>query len=165
MFNIFSNKFIISEKEKLFLLNWVFKNEHKFILNQFGPHRKFYSFDNDSEVPSLFYEVRNRIIKKQNIKKWYPEPIFGNYIGWISEGGFIHKHKDPNTYHGYHTRYNVFLSIPLKGGNPIYSDKIIPVKEREYICCKSGTEFHQSNPVIGNKPRVVISYGFILPSL
>jgi hypothetical protein len=153
---------IITEEERIFLLNWISENEHKFFSNDFGPHRKVHFFDFNSEAPSLLYEIKDRIIERENIKKWYPEPMLGNYIGWISNGGFIQRHTDPNPKDGDHIRYNLFLSVPHQGGLPIYSDKIISVKDRDYIRCNSGLEFHQSQIVVGDKPRIVISYGFIL---
>jgi len=156
-------KLIITKKEQLLLLDWTFKNEHKFIPNCLGPYRKYYPFDNDQETPSLFFEIKERIIKKEKIKKWYPEPDIGNYIGWISNGGVIHRHIDSNPDYGNHIRYNLFLSVPNEGGYPIYNNQVIPVKESQYIRCNSGLYFHESQKVIGDKPRIVISYGFILP--
>ena len=154
---------IITEKERLFLLNWIYKNEFKFKPNDFGPNRKAYFFDQDLETPSLFYEVRNRIIQRENINQWNPEPLLGNYVGWISNGGFIHRHIDSNPDYGNHIRYNLFISVPNEGGYPIYDNKVIPIKEGQYIRCNSGLYFHESQKVIGDKPRIVISYGFILP--
>jgi hypothetical protein len=154
---------IITEEERLFLLKWVTQNEYKFVPNNFGPSRKVYFFDSDIETPDLVYEIRDKIIEKENITKWYPEPLLGNYVGWISDGGFIHRHIDPNQECGNHIRYNLFISIPNEGGYPIYDNQVIPVKERQYIRCNSGLYFHESQKVIGDKPRIVISYGFILP--
>lgn len=154
---------IITEEERLLLLNWTIKNENKFNKNELGPQRKVYFFDSDLETPDLVYEIRDRIIERENITKWDPEPLLGNYVGWISNGGFIHRHIDSNQEYGNHIRYNLFLSIPNEGGYPIYNNQVILVKESQYIRCNSGLYFHESQKVIGDKPRIVISYGFILP--
>lgn len=127
MFAIFNNK-IISQKEKNILLEWIYKNENKFIQNPNGQHRKYYKFSYDNRVPKLFFEIKSRIIKRENIKVWCIEPVYADYIGIISDGGFIHEHTDENYKNLNHVRYNLFLSVPKKGGYPIYNGKKITSK-------------------------------------
>lgn len=161
MFGIFDNK-IISQKEKNILLEWIYENEYKFIQNPNGQNRKYYKFSYDIEVPKLFFEIKNRIIKREKIKFWCVEPIYADYIGIISNGGFIHEHIDENYKNLNHVRYNLFLSIPDKGGDPIYNGKKLKMKECYYLKCNSGKEMHSCEVVRGNKPRIVISYGFLI---
>lgn len=163
MFSLLKPK-IITKKEQNFLLSWTYQNESKFESNPVGPNRKFYSFNNDLNIPSLLFEIKDRIIQKENIKIWTNEPMYGDYIGWISENGFIHEHKDLNVGSLSHIRYNLFLSVPKKGGEPIYNSKKINYYERMYFKCNSGNEMHSCEKVIGKKPRIVISYGFLIPS-
>jgi hypothetical protein len=156
---------LISIEEQKYLLSWIKSIEHKFKENGYSPHRKYFVFNNNSSCPYLLYDIKNRIIKKENLENWREEPYLGDYIGWISNGGMIHHHIDPNC-KGirrtlYHVRYNLFLSIPENGGTPMYDNKIINAKERECVMCKSGEEYHSCQKVIGEKPRIVISYGFL----
>lgn len=164
MFN-FLRKDIITKEEQSLLLNWVYDNECKFIINPNGSNRKFYSysFDFSPQTPILLYKIKQRIIKKEKIKKYLEEPRFGDYVGWITDGGFINRHKDKNFGDLNHVRYNLFLSVPHRGGDPIYNNWKITPKERKYYKCNSGNEFHSCKRVIGSKPRIVISYGFLVP--
>ena len=57
MFGIFNNN-IITEKEKDILLEWTYENEHKFIQNEMGSHRKYYRFTHESESPDSFLMLR-----------------------------------------------------------------------------------------------------------
>ena len=165
MFGIFENK-IISKEEKNTLLVWTYKNEYKFIQNSMGPHRKYYCFTKESGVPRLFFDVKRRILERENIKSWIEEPMYMDYIGWITDGGFIQQHKDGeyNLSVGLlrHVRYNLFLSVPNKGGDPVYNERKLRMKERNYVKCNSGSEYHRCEPVRGNKPRIVISYGVLI---
>ncbi len=82
-------------------------------------------------------------------------------------GGQLHKHIDDfdNDYDKnlIHTRFNVYVQIPIKGGYPIYNNKLLKLKERTYICCRSGIDEHYCEKVEGDRERVVLSYGFLLP--
>ena len=80
-------------------------------------------------------------------------------------GGELHLHTDPNPKDTnlYHTRFNVYVQIPKKGGLPIYNNQVCNLKERTYICCRSGIDKHCCQKVEGDKERIVISFGFLLP--
>ena len=161
MFGLFNNK-IISGKENQILLEWIYTNQYKFIQNPMGPYRKYYRFSEDPYIPKLFFEIKDRIIKKEKIKNWYLEPMYKDYVGIITNGGFIHEHQDANYLGLSHIRYNLFLSIPKSGGTPVYGGKRLKMKEREYLKCLSGKEKHSCKIVVGDKPRIVISYGFLI---
>jgi len=152
---------LISKSECDLLLDWIYQNKGLFKPNLKGLNRKYYVFSKRPYVPKLLYEIKNRIIEKENITHWHPEPVYEDYIGWISDGGFIHEHKDENLHGFKHVRYNLFLSVPEKGGDPIYNGKRMEFSERSYIKCNSGNELHSCEPVIGKKPRIVVSYGFL----
>ena len=168
MINIFNH--IISKKEQKILLEWIYENEDKFTSNPAGPERKFYSFGDDPTFPQLFLDVKRRILEKENVKPFSEKPYsrkgdpYKDYIGWVSHGGHIHPHQDPTEEPYQHVRYNLFLSTPKKGGRPIYDGKKLRMRERSYIRCNSGNELHGSDLVLGNKPRIIVSYGVLLKS-
>ena len=162
MFGLFQNK-LITKNERQFMLDWIYRNEHLFNSNPNGLHRKYFIFSNHQQTPKLFFEIKSRITQRENITCWYQEPMYQDYIGWVSNGGFIHNHKDNNVNGMKHIRYNVFLSVPKEGGDPVYNGKRMRFSERSYVRCNSGDEFHSCEPVIGAKPRIVISYGFLTP--
>ena len=58
------------------------------------------------------------------------DSIDGFFISYSEEGHKVHLHKDKNPDKDtYHVRFNVMISKPNRGGNPIINDKTIKVKE------------------------------------
>lgn len=106
--------------------------------------------------------LRNNAYKQINIDFFEEEPVFGIFLGLNLEGGSVHKHTDP-TQNGYtHTRINFLLSKPYEGGNPIINCKIYEIDEGcSWINLASKWE-HNSTPVRGNKPRIVLSLGSLV---
>ena len=69
------NKIII-EKERVFLLNWIFENEDFFETNGAGPYRKLLNINKFKNVPSLFFEIKERILKEEEINEWELDSFF-----------------------------------------------------------------------------------------
>jgi hypothetical protein len=157
------NETIISKKELNFILKFIDINVDLFQENGVSPNRKFITLLKESNTPNLFFDIKKRILDKENIMNNYiDDSTYGDYIGCITNGGKIHYHNDP-TISGYdHIRFNLFLSIPEKGGFPIYNGITIPVIVGDYVRCNSSKEYHECEMVEGDIPRIVISYGIYL---
>lgn len=153
------SNFITNEEQKI-LLNWIFENHNNFRENGYG--RKFgvvYDFEN---YPNLIYILRERIVKIENIQNFLEEPCFRDYVGINTEGGQIHYHTDPNKDDYVHTRYNIVLSYPESGGESIYDGVINKLYEKLIWKCIAGKIFHGSTVVVGKKPRITLSLGFLI---
>jgi hypothetical protein len=157
------NENIISKKELNFILAFINANENLFEENGVSPNRKFITLLKESNTPNLFFDIKKRILDKENITNNYIEDsAYGDYIGYITNGGKIHYHNDP-TISGYdHIRFNLFLSVPKKGGFPIYNGITIPVIVGDYVRCNSSKEYHECEMVEGDIPRIIISYAIFL---
>lgn len=157
------NKSIISKKELNFILKFIDINRDLFEENGISPNRKYLTLHKKLNPPSLFFEIKKRILDRENIiNNYIDDSTYGDYIGYITNGGKIHYHKDP-TINGYdHIRFNLFLSVPEKGGFPIYNGITIPVSIKDYVRCNSSEEYHECEMVEGDIPRIVISYGIYL---
>lgn len=115
----------------------------------------------------LVTEVKKRVMQLENIK--YPiidDPDVGDWFGITDEDAFVEPHTDPtreelNDY--YVRRYNVIISMPHEGGQPIYDGEVLDVKERGMWMCNASTVTHASVPNVGSRMRVNISYGFLVP--
>ena len=83
----------------------------------------------------------------------------------MSKGGKLPTHKDANQNNNQliHVRYNIYVQIPLKGGLPVYNNQIIKLKERNYICCRSGIDSHSCLEVEDDRERIVLSFGYLVP--
>jgi len=154
-------KNFISNQEKEILVNWTKKNISNFIQN--GEGRGYGILKQFSDSPlKLVNKLRNRIIEIENINEWKEEPYFFDYIGVNTKGGSIHPHTDPNDGDYIHTRYNIILRYPEKGGESIYGDNINKLEENLVWKCIAGKVLHASTPVIGSKPRITLSLGFLI---
>ncbi len=156
-----NDDFIVSEEEQKIIVDWVRSNY--LTLNENGFKRYMKNMYEIPNIPSVVWDIRKRIVEKENLQNAIEEPLFRDSIGYMMDGGQLHKHTDPNRYGLIHTRFNVYVQIPEKGGYPVYSDKVLRLKERTYICCRAGLDPHYCEKVEGDKERVVLSYGFLLP--
>jgi hypothetical protein len=157
------NEDIISKKELNFILKFINSNKDLFQENDVSPDRKFLTLPKESNTPTLFFDIKKRILDRENIKNNYiDDSTYGDYIGYITNGGKIHYHNDPTIPRYDHIRFNLFLSVPEKGGFPIYNKVTIPVNVGDYVRCNSSKEYHECEMVKGNIPRIVISYGIYL---
>lgn len=74
----------------------------------------------------------------------------------------MHEHRDHNHRGLIHTRFNVLVSKPEAGGEPINNGRMIDVNEGEVWRCNAGLDLHSCTKVVGNKPRIVLSFGYLL---
>ena len=112
---------IITEKENRFLLNWIIENEHQAIPNERGLGRRMINLWKAENVPKLFFEVKERILKFEGITNYCLDPIFGDMATINDESAFIHDHSDPVLPDSNHIRSRLILSKPEEGGIPIYT--------------------------------------------
>lgn len=163
---------VISNKERKILLKWICKNKNLFETNPISKNRHFLILPK-GKCPDLFFDVKNRILKKENILEDYIDKptghpiwdvglVYRDYVGCISEGGQIHNHIDDSILGYDHVRFNMFLTVPAKGGLPIYNGKTIKVNVGDYVRCNSSCEYHSCEEVMSRIPRIVISYGILL---
>lgn len=153
---------ILSEEERTEILEWIYANTHRFMkVNENRVHHLITEND-ESGLPSSVWTIKQRIIEKEGCADYQQEPKFQDFIALINPGGFLYKHIDENYGDLIHSRFNVLLQVPTKGGETFYNSKLADTKEGHYIFSKSGLEEHYSNPVEEGK-RISISFGFLMP--
>ena len=159
--NTWAYENFINDAECEALLKYCYSKRPNFRDNGFG---RFYADHIVSRLnpPKVFLDVKQRIIETENFTDYELDSIFEDFISFNEDGGAIHEHKDQNHPNRIHTRYNLLLSVPEKGGNPIYDGQVITVKEKMLWRCEAGKFNHASLPVQGTKPRINISFGFQL---
>lgn len=94
------------------------------------------------------------------------DPKDGVFLSYSIEGHKVHVHKDNNPDDNtLHIRFNVMISKPTKGGDPILYDsndenpQAIQVAENQTWVCEAGNYAHSIETVEGDKPRVMLSLG------
>ncbi len=158
---------IISLEEQEEIVNWARRNCKYFKQN--GYNRYMQKLEYFDDVPNCIWKTKEKIIEKENLFGYKQEPIFKDSIGYMFDGAQLHVHSDPNPpldengIQYYHTRFNLYVQLPEKGGYPIYNDIHCTLNERTYICCRSNLDKHYCAKVEGPRERIVISFGFLLP--
>jgi hypothetical protein len=138
--------------------NWKYANNIIIENNQFienGHGRKFKIQDSANHWKDAFNEFG---LKPDKI-----EPIFKNFIGnHFKDGAAVHEHTDfaPDGY--VHTRCNLMLKKPLKGGNPILDGEEIEIDKNDLWLCLASLEKHYTTPIEGGE-RLIFSFGGLVP--
>jgi len=154
---------IVSVEEQDQIVKWT-RNNYKYFKKN-GGNKYMQRIDYFNNLPECIYKIKQRIFDKEELHGYECEPIFRDSIGIMFKGESLHLHTDPNPKNNnlIHTRYNVYIQLPEIGGYPIYNNVHCKLKERTYICCRSGIDKHCCAPVEGDKERIILSFGVLVP--
>lgn len=127
-----------------------------------GVGRKFYSTKKSTNISDFLKHQRKIYFSKLNLDYFKEEPMFEIFIGVNTEQGSVHLHTD-DTEEGYvHFRLNFLVSKPEAGGNPVIEGQEFDIAERGSWINLASEWRHKSVPVIGIKPRIVLSFGALI---
>jgi hypothetical protein len=139
--------------------NWKFANDitienNPFIINKVSPGRRFKSQDSANHWEEAFAEF--------GLKPHCLEPMFKNFIGNnYLDGAAVQEHTDPAPDGFVHTRCNLMLKKPLKGGNPVLDGEEIQVDQNDLWLCLASLEKHRTTPIEGGE-RLIFSFGALV---
>jgi hypothetical protein len=150
----------INEDERLSILRWANGVYSKNLLAVNGGGRFYNSLNTFKDLPSLILEIKKKIIKKEGLEKYKLDTFFEDFLSFNFAGASIHLHTDSNFVGCVHTRYNLIINKPISGGDALYNGNLIPIEEKMLWKCEAGKYSHGSTPVVGDRPRVNISFGF-----
>lgn len=172
---------IMTEEEQLYLINFTCTNYFRFI-EQRENFMECTLYKDNPQVPPVIWDIRDRIIKREGIEEYensYNENFYLKFHNTLQSvtrdklfilthgddnGGRLLIHIDINQPCRIHSRFNVFISIPENDSKTHYDGHIVECKERGYVLCRSGMDWHYTDPIKNsNKARIVISFGFQLP--
>jgi hypothetical protein len=166
----YAYKDFITDDEQIELTNWVLSEQTAMSFSEpvnseedqykVGLKRHFRILYPNDEKPNIFYKIRNKILKLENITNPIPAPINYDWIGIVGEDSYVEPHLDESYREYYTVRYNLLISFPDGGGRPIYGGKLLPVEEKMLWRCDAGIVEHSSEVVKGDKLRINLSYGF-----
>jgi hypothetical protein len=114
------------------------------------------------QPPTEVWEIKRQIVEANSLHDAELEPMFKDLCGFITEGGAIHQHQDPDHNGKQHVRFNVMVSKPEAGGVPVQNGVETVVEEGDVWRCDASRVRHWCTPVQGPKPRIVLSYGFLV---
>lgn len=153
--------FINHETQNL-LVAWVYDNLSSFKINPNGVGRLNRTITVEDTIGPIVSKIKKRIIELDGYNTDLIDLSHRDYIGINLEGAYIHKHMDFNQGDLVHTRWNLILSYPEEGGHSIYNEEINILEEKLIWKCIAGKVVHGSTKVIGKKPRITLSLGYML---
>lgn len=146
------------------LIQWALSSTSYLKNNGYG--RYFNTFSQiQTKKPDALLEVM-KFIESEILKdeEYQYDPHFENFLSFNYSGARIHKHTDPNLEGHIHTRFNLILQIPKEGGLPIYNSEMFSIENGMLWRCEAGKYTHETTSVIGDLPRINLSYGFQIKS-
>jgi hypothetical protein len=168
---------VILPEEQTKIIEWAEQNFHKF-----NTHNEIYNYNynmlyinkileefKNDEIHTIMNNIRDRIMEKENLQNIDRCSFLNDFLYVMVPGTRLHYHSDSNNHvsntekqQGVHVRFNVCVQKSEHGGRPIYAGKTIDIKERNYIICRAGIDYHGSEWVIGNKNKISLSFGFVV---
>lgn len=160
---------IMNDDERNRIRDWV----HNLIINnkmqELTYDRLVYNInktDNSDDVIPLVFEIKNRLERNEKLDSFENENYINHFVTVILKNGFIQKHTDPNDVprNLFHIRFNIFITVPKKGGTTYYDGHEIDAVEGSYVLCRSGIDQHWSEPIEDDIQRISLSFGYLLPA-
>lgn len=151
---------ILNPKEQNEIIKWAQEKYNHFEV--IGYNRWRCVLEYAPSYPKIIDIIKQRIVEIENLQNSIQEPIYKDSIIYMQNGSKIHKNISPNNGNLIHVRFNVYVQIPKNGGLPIYNNISYEIKERCYICSKSGIDYNECDQIFGNKELIILSYGFLM---
>jgi hypothetical protein len=141
------------------VIAWACENRAAFRPNG---HGRQYGVLQEYTPPDAVWVVKRQIVEAHGLQHAEQEPRFKDFCGLITDGGAIHPHKDPDVNGKQHVRFNVMVSKPEAGGMPVQDGVELAVEPGDVWRCDASRVRHWCTPVQGTKPRIVLSFGFLV---
>jgi hypothetical protein len=135
-------------------------NEEQFKQNSAGAQRKFMTMDYVTpEGDKVLFEMKQKLAKHYDLGEYKVPPNLKDFIGYITEGGSIHPHTDPDLPGQRHVRINVLVKQP-RGCIPLLEGMPISVAEGDAWLNLASQCMHATTPVEGPGYRSALSFGY-----
>lgn len=156
----------ITEDERVEIKNWVLDNLH-LIRDTTHTFRKMSYFEEIPNHPECISRIQEKLHSLEYNETFHPEHRVNNISIHVA-GANIITHIDPpvpylNDY--YKRRYNLVISMCEAGGELIYDGELLKLKEKSIICVDAGIVHHSTTVVVGNTPRILLSFGYAIKKL
>ena len=148
------------------LTEFAMKNQKdKSIFNPNGYSRQFCKLNmQQGSIKDLALKLWHETYKGLGRTEDQEEPMFGLFLGVNNDGGAVHPHLDGAPDGFYHVRINYMVSKPNVGGLPVVNNlKLDNIEEGDSWLNLANIWNHYSTPVVGDKDRIVLSLGALVP--
>jgi hypothetical protein len=97
-----------------YVKNLTIERKHLFQVNKAGAARKFLRIENVTpDGDKVLYGVKQHLARHYGLGDYLVPPTLKDFICYITEGGFVHAHKDPDISGRMHVRVNVLITQPI----------------------------------------------------
>lgn len=130
------------------------------VYNNADGNRKFMKMDYVTpEGDKVLHEAKTRLAKHYELGNYTVPPALKDFLSYITEGGSIHPHTDPDLPGKRHVRINVLIK-QSQGCVPLIEGMEIPVKEGDAWLNLASQCVHATTKVIGDGYRSALSFGY-----
>ena len=135
------------------------RNLHLFQENA-DPSRKYLLIENvTADGDRVLFSVKQELAEYFGLGEYVVPPVLKDFIGCITDGGFVDPHTDPDLPGRMHVRINVLISQP-GGCIPLIDDIPITIAVGDAWLNLASRCVHATTPVVGPGYRSVISFGY-----
>ncbi len=128
--------------------------------NQAGDGRRFFKMDHVTpDGDQVLYDMKTRLAAHYGLGQYVVPPNLKDFIGYITEGGKVHEHTDPDLPNRRHVRINVVVR-QTQGCRPTLEGMPIDVAEGDAWLNLASMCIHGTTPVVGPGYRSAISFGY-----
>jgi hypothetical protein len=136
------------------------RNLEQFDQNKAGANRKFLKADYVApEGDEILHHAKKRLAEHYALGDYVVPPKLKDFLGYITEGGCIHPHTDPDLPGKRHVRINVLVKQP-EGCVPLIEGIPILVKEGDAWLNLASLCIHATTKVTGPGYRSALSFGY-----
>jgi hypothetical protein len=135
------------------------RNLHLFQENA-SPSRKYLLIENvTADGDQVLFSAKRDLAEYFGLGEYVAPPILKDFIGYITEGGFVAPHTDPDLPGWMHVRINVLITQP-SGCVPLIDDIPIAIAVGDAWLNLASRCVHATTPAVGPGYRSVISFGY-----
>jgi hypothetical protein len=143
-----------------YVTNVTLQNKDKFEENSASANRKFMTMDYVTPGGDrILFEMKQKMAKHYDLGDYRVPPNLKDFVGYITEGGSIHPHTDPDLPQQRHVRVNVLITQP-RGCTPLLDGLPIAVAEGDAWLNLASQCMHSTTPVEGPGYRSALSFGY-----
>jgi len=143
-----------------YVTNLTLEKWDQFENNPAGAQRKLLTMDFVTpEGDQILFEMKQKLAKYYDLGDYLIPPSLKDFIGYITEGGSINPHTDPDLPGQRHVRINVVIKQP-GGCIPLLEGMPISVAEGDAWLNLASQCVHSTTPVEGPGYRSVLSFGY-----
>ena len=156
----FTRQKAVAERFLCHVTELIERNHHLFQENPAGPSRKWLLIENaTADGDQVLFSAKQELAEYFSLGEYVVPPVLRDFIGYMTDGGSVYPHTDPDLPGRMHVRINVLIS-QTAGCIPLIDDIPIAIAVGDAWLNLASRCVHATTPVEGPGYRSVISFGY-----